>query len=268
MTFRTAFSLLGYYLTLLFFGAFGLGLSVFSLLMGWLPATAGTERFFQRLIHRNFALFLWWGSVTRLLHVRFHGVEALLRDPRGLVLAANHPGLIDVTCLLARVPEAVCIFKPAIRRNPVLGAAARRAGYLPGDGGHDLVRLAAEKVGAGAVLIIFPEGTRTPSGEAVHPLKAGFVLIARRAGVPIQLVRISGSQFVLGKGHAWWKLPSLPARVEVTIGPRLMVGPDTDPVAVSAEIEAWFRSAPPAGGTACTPAPGAFSSPNLLPTSS
>ena len=52
----------------------------------------------------------------------------------GLVLAANHPALIDITCLLARVPEAVCIFKPAIRRNPVLGAAARRAGYLASDG--------------------------------------------------------------------------------------------------------------------------------------
>ena len=57
---------------------------------------------------------------------------------------------------MARVPEAVCIFKPAIRRNPVLGAAARRAGYLGSDGGHELVRAAAVKVAAGCTLIARP----------------------------------------------------------------------------------------------------------------
>src|SRR5690606_23347066 len=132
-------------------------------------------------------------SFARLFHVRFHGWERWPEN-RGCVLIANHPGLTDITCLLARIPDAICIFKPDIRRNPVLGAGARRAGYLSNDGGHDLVRVAAEAVAAGRTLIIFPEGTRTPSGAGLLPLKAGFVLIARRAGVPVQLVHITGSR--------------------------------------------------------------------------
>lgn len=246
MSLHSAYTLFGYYVTVALFGLFGLGLSLFSLLTSWLPATQQVERFHQRLLHRNFALFIWWCDVTRLTHVRYHGLERLGRG--GLVIAANHPSLIDATCLLARIPEAVCIFKPAIRRNPVLGAAARRAGYLASDGGHDLVRYAAEKVAAGHTLIIFPEGTRTPPGQDLLPLKSGFVLIARRAGVPIQLVRITTDSDVLTKGRAWWRPPRLPAHVEVTVGP--LISPETElrTADFAAQIEAWFRTPPPVAG--------------------
>jgi 1-acyl-sn-glycerol-3-phosphate acyltransferase len=187
--------------------------------------------------------------------VRYRGFERLPRG--GLVLAANHPALIDITCLLARVPEAVCIFKPAIRRNPVLGAAARRAGYLASDGGHELVRLTAAKVAAGHTLVVFPEGTRTPPGEGLLPFKPGFVLIARRAQVPIQLVRITTTSDVLTKGCAWWRLPRFPARIEVTAGPLLPTDTAASTTELAADIEAWFRL-PPTGDTACAPAPGAL----------
>lgn len=244
MTVRGVYTFVGYYVTLGLFGAGGLMLSFFSLLVGWLPAADRTERFFQRLIHRCFAAFVWWTSAARLFHVRYHDPGNLRIDRRGLVIVANHPGLTDITSLLARVPEAVCIFKPAIRRNPVLGAAARRAGYLASDGGHEVIRRAAAKVAAGHTVVLFPEGTRTPPGVALLPFKSGFVLIARRAGAPIQLVRIVCSRPVLAKGRAWWKFPPLPARVDITFGPRLRVSADAATAAAAAEIETWFRANP------------------------
>jgi len=242
MSLRSVYHLPAYYFTLLLFGAGGLELSLLSLLAGWLPATDRTERFFQRLIHRHFALFHWWCAFARLVHVHYRGFERLPRG--GLVVAANHPALIDITCLLARVPEAVCIFKPAIRRNPVLGAAARRAGYLGSDGGHELVRAAAVKVAAGCTLIVFPEGTRTPPGETLLPFKAGFVLIARRASAPIQLVRITTDSDVLTKGRAWWRLPRFPAHVEVTAGPLVRTDTAARTTELTAAIEVWFRARP------------------------
>ena len=248
----TAYQLLAYYLSFFFFGGSGLLLNLFCLLLGWLPDTPRVERFFQRLIHRHFSLWAWWLRQTRLVSFTYEGFERLPRS-RGLVLVANHPGLMDITYLLARVPEAVCIFKPAIRRNPVLGAAARRAGYLGSDGGHELVRRAAAKVAAGGVLVIFPEGTRTPPGSALLPFKPGFVLIARRARVPIQLVRITTDSDVLTKGRAGWRLPRFPAHVEVTVGPLIFTGTAATTAELNAEIEAWFRH-PPAGDAACTPA--------------
>jgi len=229
-----------YYLTLLLFAAGGLGVCLLSALAGGLPATGRTERFFQRLIHRHMALFHWWCARMRLVFVRYRGFDALPRG--GLVLAANHPALIDITCLLARLPEALCIFKPAIRRNPVLGAAARRAGYLGSDGGHDLIRHAAAKVAAGHRLVVFPEGTRTPPGQQLLPFKPGFVIIARRGRVPIQLVRLTTDSDVLTKGVAWWRLPRFPARVEVTAGPLIPTDTAASPAALAAEIEAWFRA--------------------------
>ncbi|MDP2139110.1 MAG: lysophospholipid acyltransferase family protein [Candidatus Didemnitutus sp.] len=229
-----------YYGTLLLFAAGGLELSLLSLLAGWLPATERTERFFQRLIHWHLAFFHGWCALTGLVHVQYHGFGG--RPAGGLVLAANHPSLIDITCLLARLPEAVCIFKPAIRRNPVLGAAARRAGYLGSDGGHELVRGAAKKVAAGHTLIVFPEGTRTPPGLALLPFKPGFVVIARRARVPVQLVRITTDSDLLTKGCRWWRLPGLPARVEITAGPLIATDSPASTSQLTAEIEAWFRA--------------------------
>lgn len=252
MSFRNLYYLPAYYATLLLFGLGGLGLSAISLLTAWLPANERTERLFQRLIHRHLAFFHWWCEIGRLVHVRYHGFEGLRHE--GLVLAANHVALIDITALLARLPEAVCIFKPAIRRNPVLGAAARRAGYLGSDGGHELVREAADKVAAGNTLIIFPEGTRRPPGVTLLPFKPGFVLIARRARRPIQLVRIVTDSDVLTKGCAPWRLPRFPAHVEVTAGPLVATDTPASTPELAAEIEAWFR----AGDPACAPVPGAL----------
>jgi 1-acyl-sn-glycerol-3-phosphate acyltransferase len=232
----------GYYFTLIMFGVGGLGLSLFSLLAGFLPVTDRVERYFQRCIHRAFALFIWWTTFARLFVVRYHGLERLNSGPRGCIVIANHPSLTDITVLLARLPEAICIFKPAIRHNPVLGAAARRAGYIASDGGHEVVRLAGDKVASGHTLIIFPEGTRTPPGTALLPFKPGFIIMARRGGVPIQLFRITNSRPVLAKDRAWWKIPPLPARAEVTVGPCVWINPEATTAAVAAEIEAWFRA--------------------------
>jgi 1-acyl-sn-glycerol-3-phosphate acyltransferase len=242
MTPRGIFTVCGYYITLAGFGAGGLFLSAAALLAGVLPSTSRTERFFQRAIHHHCVAFVRWTTFTRLLVVRYHGLAALAAPHRGLVVVANHPGLTDITCLLARLPEAVSIFKPAIRRNPVLGAVARRAGYLASDGGHDTIRHLVARLASGHTVIVFPEGTRTAPGLAVLPFKPGFVLMARRAGVPIQLVRIACSRPVLGKGRAWWKLPPLPASVDLTVGPRVSVASGAKTSAFSAEIENWFRA--------------------------
>jgi len=158
---------------------------------------------------------------------------------------SNHPSLIDITCLLARFPEAICIFKPAIRRNPVLGAAARRAGYLASDGGHELLKKAAEKVACGRTLILFPEGTRTPPEITVGAFKPGFVIIARRASAPIQLIRITSNSNVLSKGLAWWKLPVFPATVTIEAGPMFFADNTDPPAEVSAQVESWFRHQTP-----------------------
>lgn len=250
--FRTTYTFVGYYFTLLMFGLFGLVLSIAAWLAGAFPQSDTTEQLFQRLVHGSFALFIWWTTFARLFRVRYHGFEHLPQDHRqGLVVAANHPGLTDITCLLARLPRAVCIFKRDIRRNPVLGAGARRAGYLANDGGHEMIRTTADKVRSGRTLIVFPEGTRTPPTVRLLPFKPGFLLIARRAQAPLQLVRIVNSRPVLAKGRAWWKFPPLPATADIFVGPRVMLSADGDLHQIRAQVEAWFRARSSTEEAAC-----------------
>lgn len=230
-----------YYFSLLLFAVGGLELCVVGLIASAWPASPRTERFFQALIHRHLRFLRAWSDWVGLVHVRYHDFPAHPPGPR--IVVANHPAMTDIVWLLAELPGAVCIFKPAIRRNPLLGAAARRAGYLGNDGGHDLVRAAAAKVAAGHPLVIFPEGTRTPVGSTLLPFKAGFVVIARRARAPIQLVRITTDSDLLIKGRAWWRFPRLPMHVDLTAGPLLPAATPGTTLELSAAIETWFRTA-------------------------
>jgi 1-acyl-sn-glycerol-3-phosphate acyltransferase len=227
-----------------------------SLLAGWLPPTDDTERFFQRFINFHFRCFHEWCALLNLVHVRYDGFERI--PAGGVVLVANHVSLVDITCVLARIPEALCIFKPAIRRNPVLGAGARRAGYLSSDGGHHLIRHAVAKVARGQKLVVFPEGTRAP-GRALLPFKPGFALIAREAGAPIQLLRIATDSELLAKGRPILKLPRFPAHVTITVGPLLAPDPDGRPEELTAAVEAWYQGSPAARDLACVAAPVALS---------
>ena len=161
-----------------------------------------------------------------------------LRCERGLVVVANHPSLLDVVLLLSRLPPTVCIAKPAIWNNPLLGGGARLAGYLPNDSPLRLVRRARAALGAGRCLLIFPEGTRTRR-IAVNGFKPGFALIARQARAPVQTVFIEAGTPFLGKSWPLLRRPPLPLRFRVRLGRRFMVS--EDPAGFTARIERYFR---------------------------
>jgi 1-acyl-sn-glycerol-3-phosphate acyltransferase len=233
-----AYQITAYYASFVLFAALSFGLNCFCLLLGWVPGLAARERFFQRLVHRAFAIFVWFVSFARIVPVRYEGFARWPARP-GLIVVANHPGLMDVGWMLARLPEAILIYKPDVASNPLYGATARCAGYLASNHARHLLRTAAARIAAGHTLLVFPEGTRTRSG-ALNPLKPGFVVMARRARAPIQLVRITCDSALLTKVPAWWIVPRLPATVTVTLGPCLPP-PDDDTAAVVAGIEAWFR---------------------------
>jgi 1-acyl-sn-glycerol-3-phosphate acyltransferase len=242
--FLRAYQIAAYYASFVLFAALSFALNCFCLLLGWVPGIAGRERFFQRLVHRAFALFVWFVSFARIVPVRYEGF-ARWPARAGLVVVANHPGLMDIGWMLARLPEALCIYKPDVANNPLYGSTARCAGYLSSDHSRRLLRAAAAKIGAGHTLLVFPEGTRTREG-ALNPLKPGFVVMARMARAPIQLVRITCDSALLTKATAWWRVPHLPASVTVTLGPCLEP-PGDDTAAVVSGIEAWFRGGLDAG---------------------
>lgn len=217
---RTAF-----FLSWALFGGAAAGLSA---VCAPLLACPGRERFgepVRALIRRLFRIWVAWLEGSGLVRVRWEGTEPD-RLPGPAVYVANHPSLLDATFLLARIPDAITILKPALLRNPVLGPAARLAGYAAANEGVDLVRRLASELARGRNVLVFPEGTRTGSRSRCEALRPGFILIARRAGVPVRLLRIWASRDLLPRGGFWWQAPEAPSPYSVRAAGTLDVDPD------------------------------------------
>ncbi|HTJ77804.1 MAG TPA: lysophospholipid acyltransferase family protein [Rariglobus sp.] len=205
-----------YYMSWILFGLGGLALNIACVPLLF---SRDRERFgpqSRRSTRWMFDFWLRWMHASGVVHVTWKGFDRPLTT--GTVYVANHPSLVDAPFLLARLPDAVCIFKPALLRNPFIAPAALMSGYVSGDQGVDLIRNAAQRVAAGQSLLIFPEGTRTAPGILLNPLKPGFALIAQRANAPIQIIRVIAGPCLARKGHPWWRLPPLPGRVEFILG--------------------------------------------------
>jgi 1-acyl-sn-glycerol-3-phosphate acyltransferase len=143
------------------------------------------------------------------------GLERLERN--GLLILANHPTLIDIVFLMAFVPQADCIVKARLWRNPFTRATVRAAGYIRND--DDGVRVVEDCIASlrgGGNLIIFPEGTRTTSAGSIN-FKRGAAHIAVRAHRNITPVLIRCMPPMLVKGKNWWRLPDRSSHFSIDV---------------------------------------------------
>ncbi|HET8899564.1 MAG TPA: lysophospholipid acyltransferase family protein [Rhodanobacteraceae bacterium] len=121
------------------------------------------------------------------------------------VLVANHQSEIDICALFRAVPVPLrFVLKQELARMPFLGWYTRAMGMLFIDRGHSReaarsLHHAAAMVRDGAVVCVFPEGTRSPSGR-LGTFKGGAFQLAIEAGVPVVPVAIRGSGMVLPRG--------------------------------------------------------------------
>jgi 1-acyl-sn-glycerol-3-phosphate acyltransferase len=170
----------------------------------------------QRAIHRGMALWIRWMGVCEVVKlVDVRGGEALLRGP--VVVVANHPSLVDTPILLSVMPQGDFIVNAAWGDNPVLRACVDAAGYLRVEHGAVMVRHAVERLRAGRVLVVYPEGSRTPV-EGLREFERGAAQIALLAGVDIVPVVISVSPRTLMKGQAFADVPDRCAEWRVEVG--------------------------------------------------
>jgi len=223
-------------LTLL--GVICLSWTVFALpLLFILPARAG-RWLGRRGILVGFRLYVWslgWIGAYRL------DLRALraLDDSPPLVLAPNHPSLVDAMLIVAHEPRSACVMKSALMNNVFLGAGARLARYIPGDSPRRMIHDAVAELRQGGIVLLFPEGTRSTSAP-INALQAGVGIIARDAGVAVQTVIIETDSPYLSKGWPLFRRPSLPITYRLRLGRRF--DPPTDVRAFMAELEEYFRA--------------------------
>lgn len=180
-----------------------------------------------------------------------------LRDAGPLVIAPNHPCLLDAVLLVSRLPDAVCVMKGSLHRSFLLGPASRLARYVPNDSLARLITSAGEELKLGGQLLLFPEGTRS-SAYPIGPFTDAVGALSRRTGVPVQAVIIEADQRFTGKGWTLASRPRLPLTYRVRVGRRY--DPPRDVRAFTAELERYFirelatRTAPAAEEVSRDPA--------------
>jgi 1-acyl-sn-glycerol-3-phosphate acyltransferase len=201
-----------------------------------LPRRPGSRlgRFAIMALFRGFLFVL---KASGIVKCDLSALDAL-RDDGALIIAPNHPSMLDAVLVVSRLPQVVCIMKSEIWDNLILGGGARFAAYIRDDVAVTMIRSAAAALRAGNQLLVFPEGTRTRPNAGYH-FKGGFALIAKSAGVPVQTVFIETNSLFLSKGWSLFRKPAFPLIYRVRLGQRFEVNGDLK-VAV-ADLECYYR---------------------------
>ena len=211
-----------------------------------LPAAAA-RRLGRYGIMQGFRCYAHWLRMIGAYRLDLSALDQLRAGP-AVILAPNHPALIDALLILTRHPNMACVMKSDLMANVLLGPGARLARYIRNDSTRQMVRAAVDDLRAGGVLLLFPEGTRTVQAP-INPLKKSIAVIARRARVPVQTLLIETDSPFLSKGWPWRARPSLPITYRVRLGRRF--DPPQDVAHFMRELEQYYRSE--LHGSAATP---------------
>jgi 1-acyl-sn-glycerol-3-phosphate acyltransferase len=143
--------------------------------------------------------------------LRAAGVRVVAENARGLdrdvprVVVANHVSWFDVLALCVATPgRFLFVAKKEVRRAPFLGRSIEVCGHIFIDRSNrqaaleSLVglreRLAKEK----PIIIMFPEGTRSATGE-LQPFKKGAFVLAVEGGADVVPTAVVGSRAIMRK---------------------------------------------------------------------
>ena len=163
-------------------------------------------------------LGLWLSGIT----VEIRHPEYILKD-RAAVYAVNHASNVEppiiFEVLSGLFPRMRILYKAELRKLPILVRAFDLAGFVPLErGNRDQSLPAIERAGQalrdGNSFLIFPEGTRSRSGDLL-PFKKGGFIMALKGRAPVVPVAIKGARDAMKKGS----LIIRPVRVTVSFGP-------------------------------------------------
>lgn len=172
-------------------------------------------RFYDQ-IPRWWARWILWATGVR---VEVQGLENLSPDSAQIIVA-NHVSWYDVLALAAYTPKRYrFVAKKELSRVPLWGHAWVAAGHISVDR-TDKQRAVASLDQAGRTIlednssvIIFPEGTRSRTGE-LQPFKKGAFVLALDSGIDIVPTGVEGTREIMARDS--WRIRS--GRIIVRFG--------------------------------------------------
>ncbi len=153
-------------------------------------------------IPRRWARLILKASGTR---VEVENAERIDPD-RPQILVANHVSYFDVLALIAHVPgKNRFVVKKELAYVPIFGPAWRACGYISIDRRNvdsairslEQARRVLER--DRPTVVMFPEGTRSPTGE-LRPFKKGAFVLAIQTDVDVVPAAVIGTREIMRKG--------------------------------------------------------------------
>ncbi|TEW54081.1 1-acyl-sn-glycerol-3-phosphate acyltransferase [Psychromonas sp. RZ22] len=189
------------------FGIGGLMLTfvVFPLLTFSIKNKSLRELRVQKIIQTSFYFFCETMRITGAIDYKIIGAEKL-KDDRDCLIVANHPSLIDYVLITSQLKQCDCLVKEGIWKNPFMRGVVTSAGYIPNKDPETLLTNCEERLKAGHVLLVFPEGTRTTKGVP-STLQRGAAQIAVKTASDLRIVHITVEPSFLTKQGKWYQVP-------------------------------------------------------------
>lgn len=153
----------------------------------------------------------WYGFRALFrLYFRWRVYHPERVPPRGpAILAANHASFLDPPLIGAAAPRNIhYLARESLFRFPGAGRLLRYLQAVPVDrdgGGAAGLKAILDRLQAGAAILMFPEGTRTPDGQ-LHPARAGIGLAIIKSSAPVIPIRVFGTFQAWGR-HLRWPRP-------------------------------------------------------------
>lgn len=188
----------------------------------------------------------WWAK-SMVVWLRMtcdltHKVEGLHNLPASpCVILSKHQSAWETIAFQEIFPPQAWVLKRELLWVPFFGwglaasrpiAIDRSAGVRALDG---VVKQGIDRLSGGRYVVVFPEGTRMPSGKRGR-YNPGGAMLAKKAGVPVVPVAHNSGTYWSRRGFL-----KKPGVIQVRVGPPIEVM-DKRPKQINAEAEQWIET--------------------------